>query len=212
MPFVVFEGLDGSGKSSLMSALESELQSKQLSVLRTREPGGTVLGDEIREMILRRDGPSPTPRTELLLYEASRAQHVDQVIRPALQKKQWVLCDRFSASSIAFQAGGREISEAWVEKLNEFATGQLKPELTVLLDLSVSESRRRRNQREANAGPKEDRIESEADSFHERVRQSFLSQAKRDPSSWFVLDAGRTPVELLAQLMEHLEKLKWPGF
>lgn len=212
MPFVVFEGLDGSGKSSLMSALESELQSRQLSVLRTREPGGTVLGDEIREMILRRDGPSPTPRTELLLYEASRSQHVDQVIRPALQKKQWVLCDRFSASSIAFQAGGREISEAWVEKLNEFATGQLKPELTVLLDLSVSESRRRRNQREANAGPKEDRIESEADSFHERVRQSFLTQAKRDPSSWFVLDAGRTPAELLRQLMDHLEKLKWPGF
>jgi dTMP kinase len=163
-------------------------------------------------MILRRDGPSPTPRTELLLYEASRAQHVDQVIRPALQKKQWVLCDRFSASSIAFQAGGREISEAWVEKLNEFATGQLKPELTVLLDLSVSESRRRRNQREANVGLKEDRIESEADSFHERVRQSFLTQAKRDPSSWFVLDAGRTPAELLKQLMEHLEKLKWPGF
>lgn len=195
-----------------MSALEAELKKKQLSVVRTREPGGTLLGDQIREMILRRDGPSPTPRTELLLYEASRAQHVDQVIRPALQQKQWVLCDRFAASSVAFQAGGREISETWVEKLNEFATHQIKPELTVLLDLSVSESRRRRNQREANVGLKEDRIESEADSFHERVRQSFLSQAKRDPSSWLVLDAGRTPAELLKQLMEHLEKLKWPGF
>jgi dTMP kinase len=212
MPFVVFEGLDGSGKSSLMSALEAELKKKQLSVIRTREPGGTMLGDQIRELILRRDGPSPTPRTELLLYEASRAQHVDQVIRPALQKKQWVLCDRFSASSIAFQAGGREIAESWVEKLNDFATDQLKPELTVLLDLSVDESRRRRNQRAARVGQTEDRIESEADSFHERVRQSFLTQAKRDPSSWLVMDAAQSPTELLRQLMEHLEKLKWPGF
>lgn len=212
MPFVVFEGLDGSGKSSLMSALEKELQKRNLPVVRTREPGGTVLGDEIREMILRRDGPSPTPRTELLLYEASRAQHVDQVIKPALQKNHWVLCDRFSASSIAFQAGGREISESWVERLNEFATNNLVPELTVLLDLSVHESRRRRNQREASAGTKEDRIESEADSFHERVRQSFLNQAKKDPSSWLVLDAGKTPIDLLVQLMTHLEKLKWPGF
>jgi dTMP kinase len=212
MPFVVFEGLDGSGKSSLMSALEKELQKRNLPVVRTREPGGTVLGDEIREMILRRDGPSPTPRTELLLYEASRAQHVDQVIRPALQKNHWVLCDRFSASSVAFQAGGREISEAWVEQLNEFATGHLVPELTVLLDLSVQESRRRRNQREAAVGAKEDRIESEADSFHERVRQSFLKQAKQDPSSWLVMDAGKSPLDLLMQLMTHLEKLKWPGF
>jgi dTMP kinase len=99
-----------------------------------------------------------------------------------------------------------------VERLNEFATGNLIPELTVLLDLSVQESRRRRNQREASAGTKEDRIESEADSFHERVRQSFLNQAKKDPSSWLVLDAGKAPIDLLVQLMTHLEKLKWPGF
>ena len=209
MPFLVFEGLDGSGKSSLMSALEQELKSKGLPVVRTREPGGTALGDQIREMILTKDGPTPTARTELLLYEASRSQHVDQVIRPALQKNSWVLCDRFSASSIAFQAGGREISEAWVERLNEFSTDGLIAELTVLLDLTVSESRRRRNQRQSKTGGGEDRIESEADTFHERVRKSFLEQAERDPKHWLVLDAAKNPDELLAQLLSHIRGLKW---
>jgi dTMP kinase len=211
MPFVVFEGLDGSGKSSLMSAFEAELKSKSLSVLRTREPGGTALGDLIREMILTKDGPAPTPRTELLLYEASRAQHVDQVIRPALQKGIWVLCDRFSASSVAFQAGGREISGEWVERLNQFATDNLKPDLTVLLDLSVEESRRRRNQRQNSGGDREDRIESEADSFHERVRKSFLEQAERDNHHWLVLNAAETPAQLLEKLTVHIRGFQWLG-
>jgi dTMP kinase len=212
MPFIVFEGLDGSGKSSLMTALEKELLSKKLSVLRTREPGGTMLGDEIRNMILRKDGPAPTPRTELLLYEASRSQHVDEVIRPALAKNAWVLCDRFSASSVAFQAGGREISEAWVDRLNEFATDGLTPELTVLLDLSVEESRRRRNFRQSAKGESEDRIESETDTFHERVRKSFLDQAYREHKKWLVLDAAATQEQLLTQTLDHLKSLKWLGF
>ena len=212
MPFIVFEGLDGSGKSSLMAAFEAELQSKKLAVLRTREPGGTALGDQIRELILRLEGESPTPRTELLLYEASRAQHVDLVIRPALNRQQWVLCDRFSASSIAFQAGGREIDEAWVEKLNEFATNRLEPDLTVLLDLSVEESRKRRNQRTNKGGPAADRIESEADGFHERVRKSFLDQAHRASGKWLVLTASATPAELLEQLLKHIRNLKWLDF
>ncbi len=209
MPFIVFEGLDGSGKSSLMSALEKELSSKGLDVVRTREPGGTELGDQIRELILTKDGPAPTARTELLLYEASRSQHVDLVIRPAIKKQSWVLCDRFSASSVAFQAGGREISESWVERLNEFATDGLSADLTILLDLSVEESRRRRNQRQQNTGSTEDRIESEADSFHERVRKSFLDQAHRDPEKWLVLDAADSPEQLLKKLLSHLRSHPW---
>lgn len=209
MPFIVFEGLDGSGKSSLMSALEKELSSKGLDVVRTREPGGTDLGDQIRELILTKDGPAPTARTELLLYEASRSQHVDLVIRPAIKKQSWVLCDRFSASSVAFQAGGREISESWVERLNEFATDGLSADLTILLDLSVEESRRRRNQRQQNTGSTEDRIESEADSFHERVRKSFLDQAHRDPEKWLVLDAADSPEQLLKKLLSHLRSHPW---
>ena len=209
MPFIVFEGLDGSGKSTLMSALEKVLRDQQLEVLRTREPGGTELGDEIRNIILRTDGQAPTARTELLLYEASRSQHVDLVIRPALQQNRWVLCDRFTASSVAFQAGGRKISEEWVERLNEFATDGLQAELTVLLDLSVEESRRRRSQRESHSGDKQDRIESEADSFHERVRRSFLRLAQEHPKRWLVLNAGHAPEELLTQLIQHLRSLRW---
>ncbi len=212
MPLLVFEGLDGSGKSSLMGAVELQLKDKKLPVYRTREPGGTPLGDEIRNLILRKEGQPPTPRTELLLYEASRAQHVDQVIRPRLKQGEWVLCDRFSASSIAFQAGGREISEAWVERLNEFATDGLEAELTVLLDLSVDESRRRRNHRQSQNGESEDRIESETDSFHERVRKSFLEQAARNPRHWLVLDAASTPQQLLDQVMSHLRGMKWLDF
>jgi dTMP kinase len=209
MPFIVFEGLDGSGKSSLMKALEQQLTASNLAFIRTREPGGTPLGDEIRELILRPSESAPTPRTELLLYEASRAQHVDKVIRPALQSGAWVLCDRYSASSVAFQAGGRQISEEWVENLNQFATDGLEPDLTVLLDLSVEESRRRRNQRESRGGAKEDRIESEADHFHERVRQSFLAQAAKNPKNWLVLNAAESPEVLLQQLLAHLKERRW---
>ncbi|XGC81684.1 dTMP kinase [Bdellovibrio bacteriovorus] len=204
MKFLVFEGLDGSGKSSLMAALEQELQKRQIDFHRTREPGGTPLGDEIRNMILRTEGPSPLARAELLLYEASRAQHVDQVIRPKLQAGTWVLCDRFSASSIAFQSGGREISEKDVVMLNDFATGGLKADLTILLDLPVEESRRRRQGRGAANGESEDRIESEADTFHEKVRQSFLAQARADEKSWLVLDAKKTPQELFTLLLAAL--------
>lgn len=204
MSFLVFEGLDGSGKSSLMAALQRELEKRKIPFHQTREPGGTPLGDEIRNMILRTQGPSPLPRAELLLYEASRAQHVDQVIRPALAQGTWVLCDRFAASSVAFQGGGREISENDVIMLNHFATGGLKADLTILLDLSVEESRRRRQNRGAAVGESEDRIESEADSFHEKVRQSFLKQAGQHPKEWLVLNAQETPEVLFQQLLKAL--------
>jgi dTMP kinase len=211
MPFIVFEGLDGSGKSSLMAALEQHLLSKDLKVHRTREPGGTPLGDELRELILRKEGAAPSPRAELLLYEAIRAQHVDHVIRPYLQKDFWVLCDRYKASSIAFQAGGRQIPTEWVDKLNEFATQGLDADLTVLLDLPVEESRRRRQNRSQHSGVSEDRIESEADSFHERVRQAFLSQAKLNPQKWVILDASYSVEELFKQLMVVLRGSRWIG-
>lgn len=208
MKFIVFEGLDGSGKSSLMAALEKELQKRQIQFHHTREPGGTRLSEEIRNMILRKEGPAPTSRTELLLYEASRAQHVDEVIAPKLRAGQWVLCDRFTASSVAFQGGGREIKESDVHALNDFATGGLKADLTVLLDLSVEESRRRRQGRGEANGESEDRIESEADSFHEKVRQSFLKQARAEEKTWLVLDAKNTPDVLFQQLLQVLSERK----
>ena len=206
---MVFEGLDGSGKSSLMKRLESHLKNQGKDLIMTREPGGTVVGDEIREIILKKQAQPPSSRTELLLYQASRAQHVDLVIRPALAEKKWVLCDRFTASSIAFQGGGRGISLDQVVWLNNFASDTLKPNLTVLLDLSVDESKKRRSNRESQTATAEDRIEAEADSFHEKVRQGFLAQAKADPQNWLVLNAAHTPEELYEQLVKNLTERQW---
>ncbi|MCM2354739.1 MAG: dTMP kinase [Pseudobdellovibrio sp.] len=192
-----------------MKRLEAHLKKAGQDLIMTREPGGTIVGDEIREIILKKQAEPPSPRTELLLYQASRAQHVDLVIRPALAQKKWVLCDRFSASSIAFQGGGRGISLDQVRWLNDFSTSLLKPHLTVLLDLSVDESKKRRSHRENTTAVAEDRIEAEADSFHEKVRQGFLDQAHADSENWLVLNAALTPDELYNQLIAKLTEKKW---
>jgi dTMP kinase len=209
MAFLVFEGLDGSGKSSLMRALEAELSKRGISFHHTREPGGTPLGDEVRNIILRKSGPTPVPRAELLLYQVSRAQHVEEVIKPRLAKSEWVLSDRFSASSVAFQAAGRAIAEKDVVALNDFATGGLKPDLTVLLDLTVQESRQRQAKRAAQTGEGADRIESEQDAFHEKVRGSFLKQAKDDAKHWLVLDASSSTEDMLKTLLQTLKEKQW---
>ena len=209
MFFLVFEGLDGSGKSSLMNQLQNHLSLNNINFLKTREPGGTQIGDLLRNIILSKTSEVPSPRTELLLYEASRAQHVDRVIKPALDSKQWVLCDRFTASSVAFQAGGRQILEDQVNWLNDFATNSLKPDLNILLDLTVEESQRRRQQRAQQIGDSEDRMESEEEAFHQRVRAGFLKQAVLAPSEWLVLDAANTPTELFQSLLSELKSRKW---
>lgn len=209
MFFLVFEGLDGSGKSSLMKKLDAYLTEHHLAAVITREPGGTPLGDRLRDILLLKSDFEPTPRAELLLYQASRAQHVEQIIRPALLQKKWVLCDRFSASSVAFQGGGRGITEDDVHRLNHFSTEGIKPDLTILLDLSVEESKRRRQGRSEQTGSEDDRIESEKDDFHQRVRQSFLRQASAEPERWLVLDASATPEDLFQTLMSTLRGRQW---
>jgi dTMP kinase len=209
MFFLAFEGLDGSGKSTLMGHLQTYLSNKSQSFIETREPGGTELCNKIRDLILMKGAEVPNPRTELLLYEASRAQHVDAIIKPALALKQWVLCDRFAASSVAFQAGGRFISEEQVNWLNSFATDGLQPHLYVLLDLTVQESKQRRQKRTAEVGVDEDRMESEESSFHERVRQGYLKQSMRSPQQWLVLNASESPEKLFSQLMMELKRRQW---
>ncbi len=193
-----------------MSMLSDHLKNAGHSVVCTREPGGTPLGDQIRSLILSHAGEnSPVARSELLLYEASRAQHVEKIIRPALDQKKWVLCDRFSASSIAFQGGGREISKSDVEWLNRFATDSLHAHLTILLDLSVEGSKKRRSKRAGETGEVEDRIESENERFHERVRTSFLDQAKQSQSDWLVLNAEDTREGLFQKLLLELRGRQW---
>jgi len=209
MYFLAFEGLDGSGKSSLMVRLESELKNRRLDFIRTREPGGTSLGERLRDMILEKSSCPPFPRAELLMYEASRAQHVDELIQPALKSGKWVLTDRFSASSLAFQGAARGMGWEIVSQLNQFATDGLSPHLNVLLDLSVEESRKRRGVRESQLGVQADRIESENEEFHQKVREGFLKAASQKPEEWLVLEASKSTEELYLILMKELVRRKW---
>lgn len=209
MKFIVFEGLDGAGKSTLMRGLSHFLTHERINYIHTREPGGTPLSEEIRDIILRVDPKTaPVPRAELLLYEASRAQHVEQLIKPALKNGTWVLCDRFSASSTVFQGVARNLGINTVEWLNDFATESLKPDLTVLLDLSVEESLKRKQAKAQHNGETLDRMEQESADFHTKVREGFLKLASEQPN-WLVLDAAKDSLKLVSELTSHIRALDW---
>ncbi|MEQ1876598.1 MAG: dTMP kinase [Bdellovibrionia bacterium] len=209
MAFLVFEGLDGSGKTTLMKKTSEYLTQSGVKFVITREPGGTPVGEELRNLVLKFKGDTPSAKCEILIYEAARAQHVDQVIGPALARKEWVLCDRFTASTVAFQAGGRALKDDDVKWLNEFATSGLEPDLNVLLDLSTEESAARQKKRFAATGETADRLESEKKDFHERVRVNYLNQAKKNPTRWLVIDASQTPENMFKQLVQRLTEKKW---
>ncbi len=209
MAFIVFEGLDGSGKSTLMNRLSQVLKDQKIDHDMTREPGGTELGDKLRDLILAKGPNAPVPRAELLMYEASRAQLVETWIKPRLEKGRWVISDRFAASSVAFQAGGRNIAESDVIWLNQFATTGLEPDLYILLDITVEESKNRRQRRQDATNVAEDRIEAEKDDFHNRVREGFLKQAQNNSKQWFVVSAEHTTEKMLELVIERLRKDKW---
>lgn len=197
MAFIAFEGLDGSGKSTLIKSLTQHLKQAQISFCLTREPGGTPMAEEIRNILLKIDDEVPFTRTEALLYQASRAQHVERVIRPALMAGKWILCDRYTASSIAFQSFARGLERTDIQWLNTFATQNISPDLNVLLDLTVEESHKRMAGRNLTLGTEHDRFEKEEYEFHQKVRDGFLFQAKAEPSRWLILDAHQ-PSEVLA--------------
>lgn len=205
MRFLAFEGLDGSGKSTLINGLKNEFEARNVQFVITREPGGSALGDEIRQILLRVNGDTPVPRAEALLYQAGRAQHVETLIRPALSAGKWVLCDRFAASSVAFQGGGRDMSREQIHWLNDFSTSSLQPDLYVLLDLSVEESTRRLERRGEDA----DRFEREAKDFHQRVRDEYLMMAKAAPERWLILSAAEPAKTLCNKLIQNLKDRKW---
>jgi dTMP kinase len=202
MAFIVFEGLDGAGKSTLIELLKQHLKNNHTPLVLTREPGGTELGDEIRQLLLRTKGETPVSRAELFLYQAGRAQHVEKVIRPSLAKNIWVLCDRYYASTVAFQCGGRELDRKMVNQLNMMAIDGVEPDLWVLLDLTTEEAAKRMQGREL------DRFESENRDFHERVRKTYLDLAKEDPKKWLVLDASVTSDKLFQTLILRLQELE----
>jgi dTMP kinase len=192
--FVAFEGGDGAGKSTQVGALCRALEAEGVPVVRTREPGGTPVGEKLRALVLEHGQGEIDARTEALLFAASRAAHVQQVILPALRRGDVVVCDRYIDSSVAYQGAGRGRGALDVEDLNLWAVGGLRPDLTVLLDVEPQEGR---NRRTAGDAP-EDRMESEPDDFHARIRGAFLEAADRDPARYLVLPAA-SPVDDLAR-------------
>ncbi len=208
MKFFVFEGLDGAGKSTLIQKVEQHLLQQSMDVCRVRDPGSTDVGEKLRQIIL---DPQLTPvsRTEILMYQAARAQLVEEKIRPQLQQGIWVLSDRFFSSTIAFQCFARGLSRPDVDWLNRYACDGLEPDLVVFIDIPVSESEKRIQGRETSTGVSKDRMENENRSFHEKVRQGYLAQAKEKPAQWLVLDGMRSPDELFTQVLNHFRSQKW---
>lgn len=209
MAFIVFEGLDASGKSTLIGQVRERLEASQITSLFLRDPGTTQLGEKLRELILRTDIEAPVPRAETLMYQAARVQMVEKSILPALKKNSWVLCDRFYSSTVAFQAFARGLDLKDIEHLNHFVAHDCRPDLFIFLDISVEESQRRKVNRAQELGVAQDRMEKEAQDFQEKVRQGYLYQAQQKPEQWLVLDATKSPLELSEQTMGELKRRQW---
>lgn len=196
--FVSLEGGEGAGKTTVLAALRDALQQTGSEVLSTREPGGTPLAERIRELLLTPDHEKPAAETELLLMFAARAQHVRETILPALERGAWVVSDRFTDSSYAYQGGGRGLDPAFIAELERRTVG-LSPGLTLLLDLGVAQGRERTRGRDLVFGQyTPDRIERERDEFFERVRSAFLARARAEPQRIRVVDATQSAAEVAA--------------
>lgn len=205
--FITFEGPEGSGKSTHIKLLKAYLEERGIEVVLTREPGGTPLGEEIRKILQHDHSEPPVPSAEVLLFLASRAQHVERLIRPALQQGKWVLCDRFADSTFAYQGYGRGFDMESLRAVNAFAVSGLRPDLTVLLDVTPQTSRERLAARQASTATTPDRIEREAAAFHERVRNGFLALAKEEPERLVVINTEREQLEVAASIREAVSTL-----
>ena len=183
--FITLEGTEGVGKTSNLAYIQQLLDAAKVNYIVTREPGGTPLGEALRGMLLSNDFKDMNSDTELLLMFAARAQHVAQVIRPALAKGQWVLCDRFTDATFAYQGGGRQLDMHRIAELENWVLGDLKPDLTLLLDCPLEIGRARADTRSAP-----DRFEQEKDAFFDRVRDVYLARAKAEPNRIKVIDAS----------------------
>lgn len=200
--FITLEGGEGAGKSSNIPFIESYLRERGITLVMTREPGGTPLSERIREMLLDRDEQAMTGDTELLLMFAARAQHLAQVIQPALAAGQWVICDRFTDATYAYQGGGRGIPDERIAVLEQWVQHDFRPDKTLVFDLPVATGMARAGQR---SHP--DRFEQEAHSFFERVREAYLQRAQREPQRYAIVDASRPLDAVQAQIASILDSL-----
>lgn len=193
--FLTLEGQDGAGKTTNLNQIERVVTQAGYDLLRTREPGGTALGDDIRRLVLHGDELNIDPMAELLLIFAARAQHLTEVIKPALAAGTWVLCDRFTDATYAYQGGGRGIDEALIGQLETTVQGDLRPDLTLLLDVEIETGAAR-----SGTSGEPDRFESEATAFRTRVREAYLKRAESDPQRFRVIDAERSLDEVRRQI------------
>jgi dTMP kinase len=196
--FITFEGIDGCGKTTQFRLLAQWLREHGTSVIETVEPGGTPIGQQIRRILLDPASAEIHARTELLLYFASRAQNVEQVIRPALRSGSVVLCDRFTDSTLVYQGCGRGLDTTVVRDLDRIACQGLKPDVTLLIDIDLETSLQRARRRNERVGPAESRIDEEDAAFHERVRKGYLALAEAEPERIVVID-GRAPIDDVAR-------------
>ena len=205
--FVTFEGPDGSGKTTQIQALYSHLRQDGYPVLLVREPGGTDIGDQIRATLHDPKNVKMLPNTETLLYSASRAQLVGQMIRPALQAGTMVLCDRYAESTLAYQGYGHRLDLELLRAITAFVTGGLKPDLVIYLDMDAERALRRK-QAAFRAGESEwNRMDQKELGFHQRVRAGYLEMAKEEPERWFILDAARPIAALQERIREQVKRL-----
>lgn len=200
--FITFEGGDGTGKTTQIKEVANYLGEHNRSYIVTREPGGTALGKMIRKVLLEAGATKIAASTELFLYLADRAQHVNEIILPALHSDKIVLCDRFTDSTLAYQGYGRGIDVTWLRQLNDTASGVLRPDLTFLFDCPVAMGLARAARRGAQSAdrPQEDRFEHEKLEFHEKVREGFLELARAEPKRFRIIDASRSVVEITKQI------------
>jgi dTMP kinase len=213
--FITIEGLDGCGKSTQLARLTESLRRIGLQVIVTREPGGTEIGEKIRSVLLDSRTRGLSPWTELSLMFASRAQQIDELILPSIEAGIWVLCDRFTDSSEAYQGGGRKLGSAPILDLHRVVCRGLQPDMTILMDSDVAHSvsrARRRNQQAASANePDENRFEQENRAFFERVHDAYLAIARREPDRIFVVNARRPIDAVEREIFEEVRRRLLPG-
>lgn len=198
--FITFEGIDGCGKTTQMELLQKYLENERgLPVLKTREPGGKGLGEEVRKLLLNYDG-EVSPKCESFLFLADRAQNIDIIVNPAIERGEVVLCDRHTDSTIAYQGYGRGVNIGELKKLNDLATGGKKPDLTIVFDIDVETSMKR-------VGKERDRMEESGEKFFNAVRQGYLEIAKSEPDRVKVIDATQTIEQIHEQVVDLFEGL-----
>lgn len=205
--FITLEGPEGGGKTTQAKKLLAHLKESGRSVVYTREPGGTPTGEVIRDILQHDKAKEPVdPTAEVLLFAASRAQHVGRVIRPALERGDWVVCDRFADSTLAYQGYGRGFDIEQIIAINDFAIDGARPDLTILLDVDLGVGFDRLKKRKAEKSNPLDRIESEALSFHEKVRAGYLQMAQRWPERFRVVNAMRDPDVIADEIWEIVQR------